>query len=29
MMLRKEKLIIPDEPLKVHPLKIGSIMGVI
>ncbi|CAK79042.1 unnamed protein product (macronuclear) [Paramecium tetraurelia] len=29
MMLRKEKLIIPDEPLKVHQLKIGSIMGVI
>ncbi|CAD8204531.1 unnamed protein product [Paramecium octaurelia] len=29
MMLRKEKLIIPDEPLKIHPLKIGSIMGVI
>ncbi|CAD8070582.1 unnamed protein product [Paramecium sonneborni] len=29
MMLKKEKLIIPDEPLKVHQLKIGSIMGVI
>ncbi|CAD8098819.1 unnamed protein product [Paramecium primaurelia] len=29
MMLKKEKLIIPDEPLKIYPLKIGSIMGVI
>lgn len=29
MMLKKERLIIPDEPLKIHPLKIGSIMGVI
>lgn len=29
MMLRKDKLIIPDLPLKVHQLKIGSIMGVI
>ncbi|CAD8170172.1 unnamed protein product [Paramecium octaurelia] len=29
MMLRKDKLIIPDETLKVHQLKIGSVMGVI
>ncbi|CAD8094055.1 unnamed protein product [Paramecium primaurelia] len=29
MMLKKEKLILPEEPIKVHQLKIGSIMGVI